>query len=210
MIQNKIYTVIGHKGYGKTTLTEKLAIETDKPTIIADPRGQYEPNDRRIIFTSVLNFIMFIESNYTKFKQGKLELVVTCTLDDFEELGKYVYRMKKVCFVIDEIDMFFDTRATSKNIVNKLVQYGRHNQIDIITTSRRPANISRNLTALTDVFYFAKIREPNDKKYVKQSIGDEFVKTVESLNRFEFLKVDIDTESKEIIKTTMRDLQVLS
>ena len=42
MIQNKILTVIGHKGYGKTTLTEKLMIELDKPSIICDPRFQYK------------------------------------------------------------------------------------------------------------------------------------------------------------------------
>jgi len=210
MIQNKIYTVIGHKGHGKTTLTEKLAILTDKPTIIADPRFQYKPNDRRIFFKNPNEFIYFINNNYLTFKRAKLELVVNCNLDNFEDLGKYVYKMKNVCFVIDEIDMFFDTRSTPKNIVNQLVQYGRHSQIDLITTSRRPANISRNLTALTDIFLFSRLREPNDKKYIKDSIGQEYVKTVENLDKFSFLQVDIEEEETKIIKTTERDLKILS
>jgi energy-coupling factor transporter ATP-binding protein EcfA2 len=210
MIQNSIKTVIGHKGYGKTTLTELLAIMTDKPTIIADPRFQYKENDRRLFFKSPTHFIYFINNHYLDFKKAKLELVVNCTPDNFEELGKYVYKMKNVCFVIDEIDMFFDTRSTPKNIVNQLVQYGRHSQIDLITTSRRPANISRNLTALTDIFYFSKLREPNDKKYIKDSIGQEHVSTVENLNKFQFLEVNIEDENKKIINTTERHLKILS
>ena len=115
--------------------------------------------------------------------------------------------MNNITFVVDEIDMFFDTRADKKSQMYKLVHYGRHNKIDIITTSRRPANISRNLTSQTDIFYFSKIREPNDKKYIKQSIGVEYVETVEKLERFTFLKVEEDTIS--IIKTTKKDLEIL-
>lgn len=211
MIQNLIKTVIGHKGYGKTKLTEKLALLTNRPTIFLDPRSQYEENIRRIAFTSVTKFENWIsqKENYVIFMQYKLELVVRAIdEDDAERLAELVYNMKKITFVIDEIDMFFDTRTNKKSYFNKLVQYGRHNQIDIITTSRRPANISRNLTALTDIFYFSRLREPNDKKYVKHSIGTEYVDVIADLEKFSFLKVE--DEKKEIIKTTQKDVAILS
>lgn len=209
MTQNKIWSVIGHRGYGKTTLTQKLIIELDKPTIICDPRFQYENNSRRLIFRKVSDFKRFITNDYITFKKYKFECVVNVTNDeDFEILGKIVYKMKKVCFLVDEVDMFCDARANKENIMNKLVHYGRHNEIDIITTSRRPANISRNLTSQTDIFYLSRMREPNDKKYVKHAIGNEFVELIASLDRFSFLKVD--DEQKEIVKTTMQDLQILS
>ena len=209
MIQNKIYTVIGHKGYGKTTLTEKLSILTDKPTIILDPRFQYEINIRRIVFTSFSKFVYWItqRENYRIFIEYKLELVVR-TIDEAEELAELIYKMKKITFVIDEIDMFFDTRTPKTSFFNKLVQFGRHNQIDIITTSRRPANISRNLTALTDIFYFSKLQEPNDLKYIKAAFGTAEIETVRNLERFSFLR--IEDEEKEIIKPTIKDLNILS
>ncbi|AXX87159.1 hypothetical protein AMRN_1423 [Malaciobacter marinus] len=209
MIQNKIYTIIGHKGYGKTTLTEKLAILTDKPTIILDPRFQYEENIRRLVFTSVSKFHKFItkRDNYKLFMKHKLELVVN-TIDEAEELAETIFKMKNITFVIDEIDMFFDTRTDKKSYFNKLVQYGRHNRIDIITTSRRPANISRNLTALTDIFIFSRLREPNDKKYIKALLDSSYAEMIADLNKFEFLR--IEDEKKEIIKTTEKDLQILS
>lgn len=209
MIQNKIYTVIGHKGYGKTVLTEKLAILTDKPTIILDPRFQYEENIRRIVFTSVSKFVSWIskKENYKIFMLHKLELVVR-TIDDAEQLAELVYKMRNITFVIDEIDMFFDTRTNKESYFNKLAQYGRHYEIDIITTSRRPANISRNLTALTDIFYFSRLREPNDKKYIKALLDQEQVEVVANLEKFTFLR--IEDEEKEIIKTTQKDLNILA
>jgi len=209
--QNKIQTVIGHKGYGKTALTEALTLLNDKPAIIADPRFQYSTSQkRRVGFKSVGEFRKWIyqTTNFKDFYKFKLELVVNAFDDTFQELGEIVYQMKALSFVVDEIDMFFDTRATSKNSLYKIIHYGRHNEIDFISTSRRPANISRNLTSQTDIFYFSKLREPTDKKYVKDAIGLEYVKVVENLEKFSFLKYE-DAENKSIIKTSEKDLLML-
>ncbi|PLY11379.1 MAG: hypothetical protein C0626_02075 [Arcobacter sp.] len=211
MIQNEIKGIIGKKGYGKTKLTEKEMIFTDKPTIILDPRFQYEENTRRIVFMSVSSFIAWItkRDNYKIFMQYKLELVVRAIdIEDAELLAQTVYKMKKICFVIDEIDMFFDTRTNKKSFFNQLVQYGRHNEIDIIYTCRRPANISRNLTALTDIFYFSRLTEPTDKKYVSDTVSKDAEDIVVNLEKFSFYR--IEDEKKEIIKTTAKDLAILS
>ncbi len=139
----------------------------------------------------------------------KLELVVRAIdIDDAEKLAELVYKLKNITFIIDEIDMFFDTRTNKKSFFNKLVQYGRHFQIDIITTSRRPANISRNLTALTDIFYFSRLREPTDKIYIKNLLGTAYMEEVANLEKFSFLR--IEDEKKEIIKTTLEDLKILT
>ena len=210
MIQNKIISVIGHKGYGKTTLTEKLAILTDKPTIICDPRFQYNTVLlRRLHFKSVSSFRKWLseKNNYMIFKKYKLEIIVNAFTDTFEELATLVNKMNNITFVIDEIDMFFDTRADNKTQMYKMVNYGRHNKIDIITTSRRPARINRDLTSQTDVFYFSRLREPNDKKYIKALYGADEVSQVENLEKFSFLRCEDD--KKEIIKTTIKDMQIL-
>ncbi|MDX1808305.1 MAG: AAA family ATPase [Sulfurospirillaceae bacterium] len=209
--QNKIITVIGHKGYGKTALTEALMLMYDKPTIIADPRFQYSTfQKRRVSFRSVGDFRKWIynTANFKDFYKYKLELVVNAFDDTFEELAHIVRQMRSLMFVVDEVDMFLDPRATKNNSLNKIIQYGRHHEIDIITTSRRPANISRNLTSQTDIFYFSKLREPTDKLYIKQAIGAEYVSTVENLERFSFLEFE-DEEHQKIITTSERDLELL-
>ncbi len=207
--QNSIITLIGHKGHGKTAFSEKLIIHLNKPTIIADPRGQYNPDvARRLHFTSVGLFRKWISSNYRDFIAYKLECIVNCHDDDFEELTNLVSKMKKVTFLIDEVDMFFDTRADKKHPLYKLVHYGRHNEIDIVSTSRRPANISRNLTSQTDTFYLSKITEPVDTKYFKMRYGQAIIERLQSLKKFEFLKVEED--KIDLVKTTMRDIAILS
>lgn len=209
--QNRIITVIGHKGYGKTSLTEALFFLQDKPTIIADPRWQYNTEQkRRLFFANVNKFRKYIynRENYKNLFSFSLECVVKVDNESFIELAEIVAKMKKVCFVVDEVDMFFDTRATNKNIMYKIVHYGRHNQIDLITTSRRPANISRNLTSQTDIFYISRLREPADKKYIKDIFGLKFVDIVGGLDRFSFLKYE-DEENYCFTKTKEKDIILL-
>ena len=99
-IQNKIITVVGQKGYGKTTLTEKIIIGLNKPTIIADPRQQYSDDPkRRVLFRSVASFKQWIKANYGIFKRYKLELIVDVTKSSFNELATLVSKMEKVTFL---------------------------------------------------------------------------------------------------------------
>ena len=193
MIQNKIYSIIGHKGYGKTKLTELLILLNKKPTVIADPRYQYEPKPYRRFFKNVGYFRKYIlnNNNRREFYRCKLELVVNgLDAESFEELCKIVYKMKKISFLVDEIDMFAPPTMTNKATFYHLIHYGRHHEIDIFTTSRRSANISRNLTSQTDLVFFSRVREPNDKKYIANYIGKEYVKTAENLPKFSFLLID--------------------
>ncbi|WP_345984314.1 hypothetical protein WCX49_06665 [Sulfurimonas sp. HSL-1656] len=202
MIQNQIVTVIGHKGYGKTKLTELLALLKRRPTIIADPRYQYEPKPWRVHFGSVEQFRKWIHDrdNIATFYEYKFELVVQgVDPDSFEVLAWIVMKMKAITFLVDEVDMFAPPTMNNKKAFYHLIHYGRHNRIDIITTSRRPPNISRNLTAMTDLFFFSKIRENTDKKYMENYIGKEHAETAKRLERFHFLMIGEDLEKAQII-----------
>lgn len=211
MIQNKIYTIIGHKGYGKTTLTELLVLLNNRPTVIADPRYQYEEKPYRRHFKNVSHFRKYIynTNNRREFYRCKLELVVNVIDDEsFNDLCALVLKLKNISFLVDEIDMFADTRMTRKAKFYHLIHYGRHNQIDIFTTSRRPANISRNITSQTDVTIFSRVREPADKKYIVNYIGKQYLETAQSLERFSFLVID-ENEEAHILKTEKKAIKRL-
>jgi hypothetical protein len=108
-------------------------------------------------------------------------------------------------FVVDEVDMFFNASATSKNYLYKIVHYGRHSLIDLTTTSRRPSNISRNLTSQTDIFYFSKITEPADIQYFMKIVGNKYASIVENLLKYSFLRIS-ENNSVEIVKTTENEI----
>lgn len=206
MIQNKIYTIIGQKGHGKTKLTEILTTLNNKPVIIADPRYQYECKPYRRFFKNVGHFRKYILNNINRreFYRCRLELVINgLNRDSFDELAALVLKMKNISFLVDEIDMFADSRMTNKAPFYSLIHYGRHNQIDIFTTSRRSANISRDLTSQTDIIIYTRVKEPNDKKYIANYIGDEYVSIARSLPKFSFLVID-EHDQAEVIKISQK------
>jgi hypothetical protein len=209
---NNITTIIGHKGDGKTVLSEMLTLLNNKPAIIADPRGQY-PSDvkRRLLFPNPSSLILWLanKDNFRDFYSYKLELI--CKVDDenIQALMGAAIKMSKITILIDEVDMFFNASSSSKNNIYKAVHYGRHNEIDIITTSRRPANISRNLTAMTDTFYFSKITEPKDLQYVKEITTNEaIIKIVQKIEKFYFLKLQ-ENGGYALVKTNVSDIEII-
>jgi ABC-type cobalamin/Fe3+-siderophores transport system ATPase subunit len=206
MTQNKIVSIIGHKGFGKTKLTELLVMLNNKPTIVADPRYQYSSKPYRRHFKNVNHFRKYImnRNNLKEFYRCKLELVINgLDHDNFNDLSDIVLKLKNISFLVDEVDMFAPPTMTYKANFYKLIHYGRHNQIDIFTTSRRPANISRNLTSQTDVFLFSRVREPSDKLYLANYVGKQHVATASNLSRFNFLLFD-DNEKPIVINISKR------
>jgi hypothetical protein len=210
--QNKIITIIGKKGYGKTIFTEMLILLNNRPCIIADPRYQY-PTDckRRLFFKNphLLSLWLSNIKNYRDFYNYNLECVCSCGQENFEKLAQTVYQMKNMTFCIDEIDMFYNAYTSNNSYINKIIQYGRHYLIDVITTSRRPANIGRNLTAMSDMFYFTRITEPRDIKYIKETKDDEsFLKKIQELQKYNFLELREDG-SYSIVRTNNKDINII-
>jgi ABC-type dipeptide/oligopeptide/nickel transport system ATPase component len=209
MKTNEIITVIGKKGSGKTTLTEMIVLMLDKPAIIADPRRQY-PSDtrRRILFENPKQLLLFLSKteNFKTFYKYKLELICNCSEEDFDELAGIVLQMRDVTFIIDEVDMFFAPNASRKTPLYKICNYGRHNQINIITTARRPADISRSLTSQTDKFYISHVKEQRDLEYL-MNISGELADKVTKLEAYQF--VYYDTKNIEVLTTKDTDIKMI-
>lgn len=211
--QNTIFTIIGHKGSGKTTLTEIITLLNNKPAIMVDPCGQFiAEHERRKIFKSFSEFRAWIHNtkNLHIFYEGKLELVVREPDDEeFNELCKISRKIGRHTFVVDEADLYAPPSITKDKPFYKLVNMGRHSEVDIITTSRRPARISRDLTSQTDIVFFAKSLEPKDHDYIKNYIGKEYVETVQNLPKFSYLMVDKNRE-KHLIKVSKKSAELMA
>jgi len=211
--QNTIYTIIGHKGFGKTTLTEILTLMNNKPAIMVDPCGQFiSEHKRRKIFHSFGEFRAWIynRKNLNIFYEGKLELVVREPNDEeFDEICLISRKIGKHTLVVDEADLYAPPSITKNKPFYKLVNMGRHSEVDIITTSRRPARISRDITSQTDVVFFARVLEPNDKDYIKKYIGEQHIKTAETLKKYSFLMIDQEREP-HLIKVSKKSAELIS
>ncbi len=200
-ILNKIITVIGKKGYGKTTLVKLLVLLSNKPSIIIDPRFQFE-NEHYLYFNNTENAEQWLKDNFQKFYAFNKKIVIQSAekqkIDSFLE---FIYKyFKDIVLVIDEIDMFYNQKGfNDETSFYKLIHYGRHSRIDIITTSRRPANIPKDLTSQTDEFCLFQTKENNDIKYLSQYLyGQEVFETLRNLERFKYMEYDTEKDEFKI------------
>ncbi len=106
-------------------------------------------------------------------------------------LCEIIIRHEDLLFVIDEVD-FFDSPASQAREFKKMIHYSRHYHIDIITTSRRPANISRDLTSQTDVFDIFRITEKRDLDYF-YALNAELPEMIKALEPHHFIEYDHDS-----------------
>ena len=110
--------------------------------------------------------------------------------DAFALLCEVVITHKDLLFVVDEVD-FFDSPSSQAREFKKMIHYSRHYSIDIITTSRRPANISRDLTSQTDAFSIFRITEKRDLDYF-YALNAELPEAIRALQEHHYIEYDHD------------------
>lgn len=100
---------------------------------------------------------------------------------------EYARRTKGLIYGVDEIDQFCSPSEPLEPELNEIVEYGRHRQMSVSCTTRRPHKVSRNLTAQCAEFRIFKTNEPRDKKYFEEFIGSA-VKELPRLGQYEYLR----------------------
>jgi hypothetical protein len=109
---------------------------------------------------------------------------------------EYARRTKGLIYGVDEIDQFCNPNEPLEPELNEIVEYGRHRQMSMSCTTRRPHKVSRNLTAQCAEFRIFKTNEPRDKKYFEEFIG-QAVKELPQLGQYEYLRW-VDTGECEV------------
>jgi len=87
---------------------------------------------------------------------------------------------------LDEIDLLAGVRGYREVWVQHAVHYGRHLGVSLIGTSRRPASVHRDLSALATEVYVGRITEPRDIKYCVDAWGEQF-NNINTLPPWQFL-----------------------
>jgi hypothetical protein len=109
---------------------------------------------------------------------------------------EYARRVPGILYGVDEIDQFCNPNEPLGPELNECVEYGRHRNISMSCTTRRPHKVSRNLTAQCAEMRIFKTNEPRDKKYFEEFIGSA-VKDLPQLGQYEYLQW-LDTGEVEI------------
>ncbi len=190
-----IRTVLGRRGCGKTTMAIRFLAGRVKPTIVitfdTDMMDQFPESSR---FTSSGALLDELKSN------GGLDITRPLCLSIFEPaefnlLCRTVIAHRDLCLIVDEVDMFDSTHLRDPDFL-KIIHYGRHDhggRVDLVTTSRRPARISRDLRSQTDEWYLFRMTDSRDLAFIADDLSDDLPDQVRSLEPFRYILYNLDS-----------------
>jgi DNA helicase HerA-like ATPase len=181
-MQNKIITILGKTGSGKTTQAEKCILEINKPTIIWDFVGEYKNN---IVVKDFTQFQKAIEEILLK----KKRLVISCRefkVNQFPLICEIVYKIGGFLLVIEEATAICNPSYIPEELAF-CYRYGRHKGIDLLAIAQRPAEINRLITSQSKEIYVFRFTEPRDIEYIQKI---DYTYSPETLKKFQYHKIE--------------------
>lgn len=170
----KVKVIVGKRGYGKTTLS-KIFAQNEERLIVIDPLEEYSD---LIVCEKITDLVDYLKFN----KSFRLSI-----LDDSksEQIFQLAWLLTNVTIIIEEVDIICKPSYISEQFGN-CIKRGRHRGINLIASSRRPAEINRLLTSQCNELITFCITEPLDLKYLN-SYTEGSQEIIKSLEKFEFL-----------------------
>lgn len=197
-------TIIARSGVGKTLLAHLLVLASDKPSIVLD---EFEQFDHELVFDftefiNAFNNSDFRESFY-KYKKSIVLRLGSTPLNTFFDVLVKSKNFHDLLVFVDEIDMSLKSAVVSNDSgFYAFLNRGRHFNFDLITTCRNTANVPKQLIGQTDFFYFSELIEKGAIDFVDSTLkGLDISSTIKELDKYEFLKVNVNTKEIETFKT---------
>ena len=174
-MHNEIVLVLGRKGSGKSSLVKNVLIKERDRLIIVDSLSEY--NDFLVIedFESLVEYC-------SENKTFQIACQFTSKID-IEYLFEYIFIEGNLTVCCEEISKYISSYERDTSFT-KLIDFGRHKNIDIIAIARRPSELSRTFRAQIDTLYTFKQIDKVDIDIMAQ-MG---VYGVESLEMFDYDK----------------------
>jgi len=205
--------IFGKRGSGKTVLTMDALQKCEAPVVVLDILGNYtsEKIPNAYETDSISDAIQKIKdyNDYqaaNDYERGLMEEampVIILQPADPDEAVDYIsaalWEAHGGTLVLDEADGFNIHNAPC---FDQLIRYGRNRRIHILTGTRRPAEISRNITAGANAIYIFQTQEPRDIEYYSKTlIGKEQAERLNSLPDYHGLFVNYDKKTIGVFKT---------
>lgn len=211
-----LIAVFGRRGSGKTTLIRALVPELKRPIVIVDILGNFDPESpeglkwtkeqKKIGFENWVQTESYVDAlieldAYIK-KPNEHSGIIVVRDGDIDKAVDYVcaalWAIRGGTLVIDEADAI---REKDAPCFNEAIRYGRNKGIDLITGCRRPAEISRNVTAGADMAYCLTSQEPRDIEYYRNYLGEQVAETLERLPQHHGVYRDFQTQKTGLFST---------
>lgn len=180
----------GKRGSGKTTVINGQLKNCRGPVLVADILGNFL--NKGYIETEKVDEAILIAADFVKDPKGKNKIIVVKAADPdltVDYLSAALWELGGGTLVLDEADGFSLANAPC---FDQLVRYGRNRNVDLITGCRRPAEISRNITAGANQIFVFQIQEPRDIEYFRSTVFGDRADELATIPKFSGLFIDHD------------------
>lgn len=194
----KLFCIFGKRGSGKTHLISKNLETFPGPVAVVDVLGNFqietEDDDGNLELlypttTSTAEFIGWLE-NWKPDDENKVFVLMpgepSVSLD---YVCAGLWELRGGTLVLDEVDAF---KISEAPCFDQIIRYGRNYDINLITGCRRPAEISRNITAGANKVLIYQTQEPRDVDYFEETVLGTEAQKLPTLLKFHGLIVDYD------------------
>lgn len=156
-----IVTILGKAGSGKTYLTrETILPAVPRPVFICDPMAEF--STLGLQFDSARDLWGYVTEGRRNDSQV---YTLRVTRDgDAEALFRMLTVAKEPCtLIVDEVSNYCSPHKIEESL-KRLIAYGRHWGVNIISTARRPAEVHKDVLAQSDAVVTFKQTERRDLK----------------------------------------------
>lgn len=171
-----------------------------KSFIAYDTIGEFE--SLGLYFDDYYTFLEYIE--------GEPEIIQAVLRpenlrESFDSLCFLVYERGNLTLIVDEIEYYGKGQESVPGLI-RIAEHGRHRDLNLIGMTRRPALVSKTITAQVDKLILFRVQDPNDVRYFSQYIHKDILKYIRKLDRYEYLLYEFgeishyDKDSKLIAK----------
>lgn len=194
-VEKKIILIIGKRGSGKSYLANKMIIN-DRRLLIYDIMSEYTNG---VVFgtETQMDFRQFwfrvYKNNFRLIYrpiQPKIEI---------EVLANAVFALGNLTFVVEEVDSIC-TAYDLPETFSKIIARGRHRNITLIGVTPAPFGIHRDLTRQAKEIYVFNTKEPRDRDYLRNLLGQEIEAKLDALEQYQYVKWEDGKENLEIGK----------
>lgn len=160
------HSILGKKGSGKSCLLRKVCLAAER-LIVIDTLGEHCAAGYVEHIPTIAELIRRLESptfrvGYCPSPNG---------YDEVEYIERLAASRLQITLAVDEIDMWYPSPMTPLGDgLAAICNYGRHWGQGLVVTVRRPAAISRHLTA-QGVLWAFPMRDDRDRGYILRNIG---------------------------------------
>jgi hypothetical protein len=188
-LQNKIIGICGRKGAGKSVTAHRI-LQRPGRVFVADQMFDHTWVPQHNTFgglDEVEDFFEWAEEQRhclgSFIPQGDLK-------DEMEELCQIVYEHGNVVFGIEEVASPCGSNFLPPAL-SKITRLGRHQSLSVVYTTQRAGEISRALTAATDIFVLFHCAEPRDLAAIAERCGNRITEKVASLSMHDSVVFDV-------------------